>query len=224
MLVLFLLCVLVTLLVVHRASCYRQFRHARRNGPLRFIIPHRDDLPPPYSQYGPATSELAVPVEGDGTDDSDIGNIDNPDGANTRAGTGNKRRSETPPPTYDEALAISQALSASLAVDSSVNPPPHHDVEVGRGTANPLFIALPASPIGRQINTAIAVSHQMALEEQLQEHQLLSLQDHVLHHDTQDEQQQPRSLDSHLVPVTSSSQLVTSSGAQSSATQTTNNG
>ena len=32
----------------------RQFCDSRRNGPLRFIIPHRDDLPPPYSNYGPA--------------------------------------------------------------------------------------------------------------------------------------------------------------------------
>merc|ERR1719367_1734581 len=32
MLVLFLLCVLITLLVVHRGSCYRQIRQARRNG------------------------------------------------------------------------------------------------------------------------------------------------------------------------------------------------
>jgi len=64
MLVLFLLCVLVTLLVVHRGSCYRQIRSARRNGPLRYIIPHPDDLPPPYSNYGPAVANGGQGSEG----------------------------------------------------------------------------------------------------------------------------------------------------------------
>ena len=35
---------------------FRQIRQARRNGPLRYIIPHPDDLPPPYSNYGPASA------------------------------------------------------------------------------------------------------------------------------------------------------------------------
>ena len=35
---------------------FRQIRQARRNGPLRYIIPHPDDLPPPYSNYGPTVS------------------------------------------------------------------------------------------------------------------------------------------------------------------------
>ena len=38
----------------------RQFRNSRRNGHLRYIIPHRDDQPPPYSQYGPAAQTAAL--------------------------------------------------------------------------------------------------------------------------------------------------------------------
>jgi len=111
MLVLFLLCVLVTLLVVHRGSCYRQIRSARRNGPLRYIIPHPDDLPPPYSNYGPAVANEGQGSEGtrniapDVDDDSD------------------KNRTETPPPSYDEALAISSNNPDNLFV----NLPPSQD-------------------------------------------------------------------------------------------------
>ena len=33
----------------------RQFRRARRDGPLRYIIPSAEDQPPPYpANYGPA--------------------------------------------------------------------------------------------------------------------------------------------------------------------------
>ncbi len=44
----------------------RQFRNSRRNGPLRHIIPHRDDQPPPYSNCqisGEGGAEIATPVE-----------------------------------------------------------------------------------------------------------------------------------------------------------------
>ena len=42
----------------------RQIRQARRNGPLRYIIPHPDDLPPPYSNYGPAEATAAQANDG----------------------------------------------------------------------------------------------------------------------------------------------------------------
>ena len=45
---------------------YRQIRQARRNGPLRYIIPHPDDLPPPYSHYGPASMTLNQNENADG--------------------------------------------------------------------------------------------------------------------------------------------------------------
>ena len=45
---------------------YRQIRQARRNGPLRYIIPHPDDLPPPYSHYGPASMTLNQNDNADG--------------------------------------------------------------------------------------------------------------------------------------------------------------
>jgi hypothetical protein len=131
MLVLFLLCILVTLMVVHRASCYRQFRRARRDGPLRHIIPHSDDQPPPYSNYALPTDRAIVPsadattegivvnggiVTGDRIDEAD-GSLSHTGGRNPASSLSNhvqsslngaRKSAETPPPTYDEALAISQ--------------------------------------------------------------------------------------------------------------------
>lgn len=155
MLVLFLLCVLVTLMVVHRASCYRQFRNSRRNGHLRYIIPHRDDQPPPYSQYMPAAvaagSATGAPATtanaaGGSAAAGLLGSGNNNGGAvsssitdptvranagpsataaaaslSTSGTTANKdvsssggSRMETPPPTYDEALVISQTTNTPL--------------------------------------------------------------------------------------------------------------
>eukprot|EP00095_Tigriopus_kingsejongensis_P009463 maker-scaffold197_size267318-snap-gene-1.34 protein:Tk09463 transcript:maker-scaffold197_size267318-snap-gene-1.34-mRNA-1 annotation:"complement component c1q receptor" len=120
MLVLFLFCVMVTLLVVHRASCYRQFRNSRRNGPLRYIIPHRDDQPPPYSQYGDRRDRGTCSHAGpDGVD----GRRSHPNGRVKTSASG-RHRGETPPPTYDEALLISQVSNTPV----------------------PLYIALPESP------------------------------------------------------------------------------
>ena len=48
----------------------RNFWRARRNGPLRYIIPYRDDQPPPYSQANVAGT---VPAAG-GNDTTDSGN------------------------------------------------------------------------------------------------------------------------------------------------------
>merc|ERR1719168_506546 len=39
MLILFLVCILATLVTVHRAACYRSIQDARRNTPLRHILP-----------------------------------------------------------------------------------------------------------------------------------------------------------------------------------------
>eukprot|EP00094_Tigriopus_californicus_P006407 TCALIF_06171-PA protein Name:"Protein of unknown function" AED:0.08 eAED:0.08 QI:492/1/0.83/1/0.8/0.66/6/0/387 len=133
MLVLFLFCVMITLLVVHRASCYRQFRNSRRNGPLRYIIPHRDDQPPPYSQYGedPPAEEICSTRA-----------VDAPDGARLASthgrakAAGSSRRGETPPPTYDEALLISQVSNTPI----------------------PLYIALPESPPVHQGSPALSPS------------------------------------------------------------------
>lgn len=85
MLILFLICILVTLVTVHRASCYRQFQDARRNSPLRHILPIADDQPPPY------ISRQSDSVDG-------LGEVV------VEEATAPKRQSETPPPTYEEAL------------------------------------------------------------------------------------------------------------------------
>merc|ERR1719244_1134590 len=47
MLTLFLVCILATLVTVHRGACYRQLQDARRNTPLRHFIPIPEDRPPP---------------------------------------------------------------------------------------------------------------------------------------------------------------------------------
>jgi len=86
MLILFLVCILATLVTVHRATCYRQFQEARRNTPLRHLLPIAEDRPPPYSHTG---------------------HTDTVDGIPEVVCTGSslpKRISETPPPTYEEAL------------------------------------------------------------------------------------------------------------------------
>jgi len=84
MLVLFLVCILVTLITVHRASCYRQFQDARRNSPLRHILPIGDDQPPPYSERQDSVDGGLAEV------------VTEPNAP--------KRQSETPPPSYEEAL------------------------------------------------------------------------------------------------------------------------
>jgi len=172
MLVLFLLCVLITLLVVHRASCARQFRRARRDGPLRYIIPHSDDQPPPYANYGPPPDGIAtsrantindgemisgVLVTGDVIDTTDSSLTTHSRNPITMANhvqsvLGVSRKSaETPPPTYDEALAISQALSASMATNDPFPPSLQISSENITNLSQPtcqsrsLYITLPAS-------------------------------------------------------------------------------
>ena len=110
---------------------HRQFRRARRDGPLRYIIPHSDDQPPPYANYGPppdgtATSRANTINDGemisgglvtgdviDTTDSSLTTHSRNPItmANHVQSVLGVSRKSaETPPPTYDEALAISQGI------------------------------------------------------------------------------------------------------------------
>ncbi|XP_023337958.1 uncharacterized protein LOC111708733 [Eurytemora carolleeae] len=89
MLILFLVCILITLVTVHRASCYRQFQDARRNTPLRHILPIAEDQPPPYSERIDSADGLVEVVEDENT---------------------GKRQSETPPPTYEEALYRNSVL------------------------------------------------------------------------------------------------------------------
>ena len=109
----------------------RQFRRARRDGPLRYIIPHSDGQPPPYANYGPPP-EGTIGARSDTANDGEIlaggivtgEMIDDTDGGHSshsrntinmashvQSVLGVSRKSaETPPPTYDEALAISQGI------------------------------------------------------------------------------------------------------------------
>eukprot|EP00092_Neocalanus_flemingeri_P003195 GFUD01003414.1.p1 GENE.GFUD01003414.1~~GFUD01003414.1.p1 ORF type:complete len:403 (-),score=116.93 GFUD01003414.1:145-1353(-) len=84
MLILFLVCILATLVTVHRAACYRQIQDARRNTPLRHILPIAEDRPPPYTGRSPDSADglSAVVCESSGP----------------------KTLSEAPPPSYEEAL------------------------------------------------------------------------------------------------------------------------
>ena len=107
-------------------NVYRQFRRARRDGPLRYIIPHSDDQPPPYGNYGPPTNAPIRPstdttneediIAGDRIDEADGGLSNHTRNPMTMASHvqsvlgGSRKTAETPPPTYDEALAISQGI------------------------------------------------------------------------------------------------------------------
>eukprot|EP00092_Neocalanus_flemingeri_P011813 GFUD01012742.1.p1 GENE.GFUD01012742.1~~GFUD01012742.1.p1 ORF type:complete len:409 (+),score=129.27 GFUD01012742.1:35-1261(+) len=84
MLILFLVCILATLVTVHRAACYRQIQDARRNTPLRHILPIAEDRPPPYTGRSPDSADglSAVVCESSAP----------------------KTLSEAPPPSYEEAL------------------------------------------------------------------------------------------------------------------------
>jgi len=84
MLILFLVCILATLVTVHRAACYRSIQDARRNTPLRHLLPIAEDRPPPYMTSMP----------------------DSADGLTTLMNSAAvpKPASETPPPSYEEAL------------------------------------------------------------------------------------------------------------------------
>jgi len=118
MLILFLVCILATLVTVHRATCYRQFQEARRNTPLRHLLPIAEDRPPPYSNTGNTDSVDGIPEV-------------------VCSGSLPKRVSETPPPTYEEALyrnsvrlpgqptevMTSQPVDITLE-DSSISSPP----------------------------------------------------------------------------------------------------
>lgn len=84
MLTLFLVCILATLVTVHRGACYRQLQDARRNTPLRHFLPIPEDRPPPYTARTPDS-------------------VDNGDAGGCSAGP--KPLTEAPPPSYEEALA-----------------------------------------------------------------------------------------------------------------------
>ena len=58
MLILFLVCILATLVTVHRAACYRSIQDARRNSPLRHLLPIAEDRPPPYITSMPDSGDM----------------------------------------------------------------------------------------------------------------------------------------------------------------------
>merc|ERR1719334_2485329 len=116
MLILFLVCILATLVTVHRATCYRQFQEARRNTPLRHLLPIAEDRPPPYSHTG---------------------HTDTVDGIPEVVCTGSslpKRISETPPPTYEEALYRNSVCLPGQPTESVRN----QSVEVNLEDSSPL--------------------------------------------------------------------------------------
>lgn len=116
MLILFLVCILATLVTVHRATCYRQFQEARRNTPLRHLLPIAEDRPPPYSHTG---------------------HTDAVDGIPEVVCTGSslpKRISETPPPTYEEALYRNSVRLPGQPTESVRN----QSVEVNLEDSSPL--------------------------------------------------------------------------------------
>jgi len=94
MLILFLVCILATLVTVHRAACYRQIQDARRNTPLRHILPIPEDRPPPY------TNRTTDSVDG-------LMSI-------ARTSSGPKPLTEAPPPTYEEALVRQTTIPGDI--------------------------------------------------------------------------------------------------------------
>merc|ERR1711892_930175 len=94
MLILFLVCILATLVTVHRAACYRQIQDARRNTPLRHILPIPEDRPPPYIN---TTTESV-----DGLSSVVCSSADP------------KPLTEVPPPSYEEALVRNSVRLSEL--------------------------------------------------------------------------------------------------------------
>jgi len=99
MLILFLVCILATLVTVHRATCYRQFQEARRNTPLRHLLPIAEDRPPPYSHTRADDTVDGIPEV-------------------VCSGSLPKRVSETPPPSYEEALYRNSVRLPGLQTES----------------------------------------------------------------------------------------------------------
>ena len=118
--------------LIQYSKIFRQFRRARRDGPLRYIIPHADDQPPPYANYAPPPDSIignrsvtnndgdvlaSSMVTREVMDEIDAGISSHTSNSINMAShvqsiLGVSRKSaETPPPTYDEALAISQGIT-----------------------------------------------------------------------------------------------------------------
>ena len=103
MLILFLVCILATLVTVHRAACYRSIQDARRNTPLRHFLPLAEDRPPPYIT--------------DSTQDAADGLTQLVNSVLTP-----KPQAETPPPTYEEALYRQSVRMPEEDVEAGLNP------------------------------------------------------------------------------------------------------
>ena len=103
MLILFLVCILATLVTVHRAACYRSIQDARRNTPLRHFLPLAEDRPPPYITNSSADSA-------DGLSQL-VSSVLTP-----------KPQAETPPPSYEEALYRQSVRMPEEDVEAGLNP------------------------------------------------------------------------------------------------------
>jgi len=102
MLILFLVCILATLVTVHRGACYRQIQDARRNTPLRHILPIPEDRPPPYTTRHPESV--------DGLSSVVVCSNSEP-----------KPLTESPPPSYEEALFRNTVRLTELEEQDSQN-------------------------------------------------------------------------------------------------------
>jgi len=111
LLILFLVCILATLITVHRAACIRQIQDARRNTPLRHLLPIAEDRPPPYAN-GPSDS-----VDG-------LSSV-------VYSSPAPKSLTETPPPSYEEALYRQAVRMPDLEQQASTSIE-QADVELGR--------------------------------------------------------------------------------------------
>ena len=107
MLILFLVCILATLVTVHRAACYRSIQDARRNSPLRHLLPIAEDRPPPYMTSMPDSGNK-MSVEMSSHDHTHVISADGLTSLMNSAAVP-KPASETPPPSYEEALYRSVA-------------------------------------------------------------------------------------------------------------------
>ena len=114
MLILFLVCILATLVTVHRAACYRSIQDARRNSPLRHLLPIAEDRPPPYmTSMSDSGNKISLDKS---SHDHHVLSADGLTSLMNSAAVP-KPASETPPPSYEEALyrSVLDIIEVSLS-------------------------------------------------------------------------------------------------------------